>query len=271
MKSMVIVYSGREGSSAIVSCLGKHSRINVPIFEDLDYANVKKRFGKAGVDNIHVALANVLKGIEFNDGVIEPVARKSAESRVVFKWRPFGSIEKICDVFVDSGTVVAALARKDFLNYCISRYYTDVILSEQSAIYHPQFELMKMSPSQRKSRIEELRSRSFSVDVESFVEIMQSVIERKVKIQSVTRQMDRNGVVVKHVFYEDFLQNKRGFLTALLAEMDLEFEEVVTESNFVKVNRSDMRDQVLNIDELEADEEIQSLKIEYSALISDLA
>ncbi len=42
MRHAVILFSGREGSSAIVSHLRRHPRIAVPLFEDLDDYNVQE-------------------------------------------------------------------------------------------------------------------------------------------------------------------------------------------------------------------------------------
>lgn len=269
MRSMIIVYSGREGSSAIVSSLGKHSQVSVPIFEDMDYRNIKSRFGVEGTNSIHIGLGNLLRGVELNDNVFKVMDTRDSSANVVFKWRPCGDLDKVCEVLVALETIIISLARRDLVNFCISKYFTNVVLGDGAAVYHPQFDVMKMSERRREERLNELRGRAFNIDVDRFVELMQDTVESKVLLQSKAEYMEKKGVSVKYVFYEDFLNDKRAFLTTLLSEIGLEFEGVVTKSNFVKVNRSDMREQVLNLEDLERDERVQRYVKEYGALFAE--
>jgi hypothetical protein len=99
MKNIVVIYIGREGSSAIVSSLGKHSKINLPIFEHMDFSNVKKRLGSSVIDKVDMGIDNLLIGYEFGDKIFDenPECDRSSK-QLVFKWRPWGDIKKVSGV-----------------------------------------------------------------------------------------------------------------------------------------------------------------------------
>lgn len=267
MKNVVIIYSGREGSSAIVSSLGKHSQISLPIFEHMDYANVKQRFGRDAFDKVDVALNNLLSGYGFGDSIFEekPGGIRS-NKHIVFKWRPWGDMVKVAEKFREHDVLVLSLARKDVVNHALSKYFTNRVISEGKGVFHPQFHVKKLDPEEREAYIKKLRESDFSVDVDKYVEDLESYVSAKEAMCKKVFTLEEAGVEVKHVFYEDFLSDNVRFLGGVLDALGLECEESVSNSDFVKVNRDNLRDQVLNIEAVEGDRKVCELVAKYLRL-----
>lgn len=269
MKNLVIIYSGREGSSAIVSSLGKHSEVEVPIFENMDFLNVKNKFGKDVFSKAHVAIGNLLSGLDFDDKIFDERKEEvSLKKSVVFKWRPWGDMEKVSEALKENETLVVSLARRDVVNHALSKYFTNRVVGEGKGFFHPQFHVNKLKSEERDKYIEDLRKSDFSVEVDKYIDDLRAYVDAKESMAEKVDVIRKSGVNVKELFYEDFLENKRDFLEELLEDLGLEYEGGVDKSDFRKVNRDDLRGQVLNMSDIESDPNVRSLVEKYNSLFS---
>lgn len=267
MKNVVVIYSGREGSSAIVSSLGKHSKISLPIFEHMDFSNIKNKFGNSVFDKVHIGIGNLLAGCEFGENIFdeEPSCDYSSK-KVVFKWRPWGDMEKISSVLKKNKTLLVSLARRDVVNHGLSKYFTNRVVGEGKGFYHPQFHVNKLSEEEKSKYIKKLRESCFNVDIDLYVKDLKEYVDAKQIMHNKVNLMRKRGVDVKEVFYEDFLEDKERFLSSLLFDIGLDYEDDVARSDFKKVNRNDLRDQVENIIDVENDCRVKSLVSKYHNL-----
>ncbi|QOC23794.1 hypothetical protein IC757_06615 [Wenzhouxiangella sp. AB-CW3] len=270
-KNLLVIYGGREGSSAIVSGLGRHTCVSVPIFEHLDRANVKKRYAEGeGLPEVHRGLKSLLCGEPFGDSIFELESLGACDRHVVFKWRPWGNMVKVSEVLLDTNTHVVYLTRRDIVNHNLVRYFSNEVIGGGKGVHHPQFKLKKLSEDDQEAYIEEVRNRMFSVDIGELKNYLKKYVESKSALASKAGVMRERGVPVSLCSYEDFLEDKARFLGRLLSLIGLEFEDAVLASDFKKVNREDIREQVANLGEVEHDREIQGLVEQFSELMFDL-
>jgi hypothetical protein len=89
-----------------------------------------------------------------------------------------------------------------------------------------------------------LRESSFSVDIDVYVNDLKEYVDAKKVMYDKVNLIKSQGIDVKEVFYEDFLEDKKAFFKSLLFYIGLDYEEDVAKSDFKKVNRSDLRGQV---------------------------
>lgn len=269
MKNLCIVYNGREGSTAIVDSLSRHSFVLVPVVEHMDRRNVIKNFGKKFVSNIGAGIQKLILTGDYNSDLFDlhqgdftPLSKS-----VVFKWRPFGDVMNLGDVFLKTDTSVFCLARRDLVNLGLSKYYNNRVLSKGGKKQnHPQFDVKKMSQDERERYIDSLRSNKFAVDVDDFISDIKSYMDEKKALFGKMDLLKSCGVNVGYGYYEDFLNNKDDFLKNLLGLVDLEWEDGVLVTDYIRVNNPDMRNQVVNIDEIEKNSIVSELQADYSDL-----
>lgn len=269
-KAMVIAYTGREGSSAIVSSLKRHPAINVPVFEHMDYRNARN-YG-ADAHNVSVGVKKLINGAQFSEDIFSE--KKGSERRerndavVAFKWRMWGDNENLVGQLRSEDVIFINLLRKDFLNLGLSNYLTRRV-NNKVGHQHPQFEIRNMSEKEREKEIEEFRSAGFEVDPNLLLEDMQKYLTSKLKLQGRLSFLFRKGFPVYNAYYEDFLESKRCFMEKLLGHASLPFSDEVLKTAFVKVNNSDIRPQVKNLEEIECDSSILNILDEYQNVLDN--
>jgi hypothetical protein len=119
-------------------------------------------------------------------------------------------------------------------------------------LVHPQFLLFRMPAAERPGYLADLRSRCFPVDPGILAQDMRVFSNGQRRVVRAMRNFAAAGVPAWPVCYEDFLQEPRPFLAGMLERLSLDLPPEVLKTEYVKVSREDMREQVGNLAELEA-------------------
>lgn len=254
MRHAVVLFSGREGSSAILSHLRRHPRIAVPLFEELDHYMLVQELAP----ELHCHLPSALRRT-FRTGRYEPAffAPGSGEElpdsgrHTAFKWRGWNLEPPVAEAFAAEDAGIFLLNRRDLLNLALSLYFTREVIGGGTLV-HPQFLLFRMPLAERPGYLADLRSRHFPVDPEVLARDMRGFIGEKQRVVRAMRVFAAAGVPAWPVWYEDFAREPRPFLAGMLDRLGLDMPPEVLETEYVKVSREDMREQVENLAELEA-------------------
>jgi hypothetical protein len=271
-RNFVILYCGREGSSAIIKAFANRTDIKIPVVEEFD------RYQCPGLDenDVPVILRRMLATGQFSTVVDRSVDRSSDTAlrdtpAVGFKWRMWGDAERIAEVLRDHNVVVFELLRSDILNLALSLYLTTYVLPiEQSHRFtqiltdpNPQFRIRRLEQSDQEEVISFIRSREFSVDLERLIPIMERYAATRLQIRR--RYIDlfeTCRLEVRTLYYEDFLADVFAFLWRVASVIGVTIDPK-QELFFAKVGRNDMRTQITNLAELESNRDVQRIKLSY--------
>jgi hypothetical protein len=264
-RNFVIVYYGCEGSSPLVAMLKKHPQIQIPVFEHLDLPNFSQQFDRNQAADI---IDSVLSTGTYPPAheVIEARDRGSPrpERSVGFKWRAF-SAPGVVEALLRNRAVVFMLMRRNVLRRALSEYYSAEYLRRP----HPQFEIATLSPDARRERIAELRNRHFAADVRSVKHLIASTTRHKAaQRRSVCKPLLRAGGIVQPIFYEDLLDDSLGFLNSILDALGCDKFDASPTTQFDKVNRDRIEDQVSNLAEIEAHKPTQRAIRKYQRTVA---
>jgi hypothetical protein len=204
MRHAVILFSGREGSSAIVSHLRRHPRIAVPIFENLDGYKVEQEVAPERRQHLPAALRRIFRSGRYNPGFFAEGSGKEIpprEQRIAFKWRPWCLDALVAGAFAAEDAGVFLLSRRDLLNQSLSLYFTREVIGGGTLV-HPQFVYMSMDPEKRPGYLEELRAQRFRVDCGPVRQDMRGLIDAKQAMLEAMRGFVAAGVPVRPIWYE---------------------------------------------------------------------
>jgi hypothetical protein len=276
MRHAVILYAAREGSSAITSHLRRHPRIAVPVFEQLDHYLVQEQVPPERRRHLPAALRRVFRsgryGPDFfaaGSGEEAPAATAAEGLRVVFKWRGWGPDAAVAEIFAAEGVGVFLLNRRDLLNLGLSLHFTREVVGG-GALVHPQFTVIEMPEAERPAYLAALRARRFRVEPGRLAAELREHIAAKRAVLDAMAGFAARGIPVRPLWYEEFRDAPEPFLTALLARLGLKLWRQVLRTEYVKVSREDMREQVENPAELEADPEIRGLLEEWARFCAEV-
>jgi hypothetical protein len=276
MRHAVILYVAREGSSAITSHLRRHPRIAVPVFEQLDHYLVEQEVPPERRRFLPAALRRVFRSGRYapdlfaeGSGEELPAATGAEERRVVFKWRGWGLDAAVAEVFAAERVGVFLLNRRDLLNLGLSLYYTKEVIGG-GRLVHPQFTVVEMPEAERPAYLAALRARRFRVEPGGLAAEMRAHIGAKRGLFGAMAGFAARGIPVRPLWYEEYQAAPEPFLTALLARLGLKLWPQVLRTEYVKVSREDMREQVENPAELEADPEIRRLLEEWGRFCAEV-
>lgn len=261
----VICYNGREGSSPIVWSLSRHPKIRTPLFEELDEANVEAEYGAGAVHRLVRVFARIFAEARYDKAWFDPRdivdPARPADAHVALKWRPWGDPDAVARQFRASGAVPFLLVRRDVLNLMLSLHYTFEILPALGEAHtgHVQFAVVEMGAEERAAYLARLRARRFHVELDRLVRRLSEFVEQKSAFLDRQAAFLAAGLRPETLVYEDFVADKRRFLTRIVERIGLDYVEEMQDSHSPKVNREDMRDQVENIAEIERSSAIRAL------------
>jgi hypothetical protein len=271
-RNFIIVYSGREGSSAIIRAFANRTDIAIPVIEEFD------EYQCIGMDKgaVPIILHRMFTTARFSaDAHVPPVPAvpvPSQEKRSVgFKWRIWGEPERIAEVLREHDVFVFELLRSDILNVALSLYLTTYVLPlEQEARFaailtdpNPQFRIRWLERREQDEVIGFIRSREFSVDVARLVAIMKQYAASKQVIRSRYIELfETFRLDVQTLYYEDFLSDAAGFLGGIGSLLGASVDRN-QELFYPKINRNDIRSQITNLAEVEASRDVQQIKLAY--------
>lgn len=242
--NFIIMYSGREGSSAIVSMLSAQNGVHVPLFEDLDPHNTEK----TGLySDLPVVVNDVFQTGELLDAdrhrALYPHTYDKGDV-IGFKIRLFHPVEDIAPVLVANHVTVFVLSRRNFVELVSSHYFNiNRPLTENLASgAFPQFKLSVMDESARRAALAELDAISVKPRFKKFLAIASNVAKSRTRITNYARELARSGVPVVPIYYEDFLADRVRFIARMLADIGFPQDwPVVDTTKFVKVLQSPAR------------------------------
>ncbi len=271
-RNFVILYCGREGSSAITKAFSNRSDVRIPVFEDFDqYARAD-----TAEDDVPMILDHMLATGQFSTKISDGAARSTEPTlpsppAIGFKWRIWGDAKRLAQVLHQHKVVVFELLRADIVNFALSAYLSEHVLPfEENSRFsrilqdpNPQFRIRWLEADARDEVISFIRARSFSVDAEKLSEIMQAYLGWRALLRDTYIDPFRaSGLEVHTLFYEDFLADAADFLGRMAAAVGVPIDPA-QRLFYAKVNRPDMRIQVTNLAELESNRDIQRIKLRY--------
>lgn len=277
MKNFLIAYTGREGSSAIVNLLGKQTGVVVPLFEDLDRQNFQEFFepdqiaavldyvystGRYDPADIRRVLSDKKSGFDRRD--------ESPRSMIGFKWRPFEE-EKAAASLRRHSVIVCYLCRGDFLELVCSLYITSSTeflrhFSLDSGERHPQFRMRRMTTAEREKFLSELDDLRIRADQGLFLRRAEQVLRSRGRLARRLRTFQDEGVTVRTIYYEEFLESNERFIARFLASLGSPREQITGETRFTKVMRQPATDKIINLPELCSTVEFESISRQYAAI-----
>lgn len=271
----VILYAGREGSSAIVAHLGRHPQVVVPLFEQLDLYMLEGTMPAEALAQLPMALRRTLRSGRYEPGFFAPEAAglpapDPAGRCTLFKWRGWRLDAAVAAALAAEGAGLFLLNRRDLLNLNLSLYFTRHVIGG-GVLRHPQFELLSMPAERHDAFRADLRARRFRVEPALLAAEMEGQVESKARILEALRVFAAAGVALRPLWYEDFLAAPLPFLTAMLDALGLPWDAAARESEYVKMSRADLREQVENLAELEAAPEIAALVARWAEVAAGYA
>jgi len=266
MRNFILAYTGREGSTAIIRGLANHSRIVVPLREDLDRRHMSEEDRRSLPTILDRVLATGVFPAE-TAGRDRGGPSSGADAAIGFKWRLWSSPRQIAPILIRHDVLLFHLKRRDFVNWCLSLYFSHEILGE-GRDYHPQFAVKGIrDPEARQRRISEIRNRRFAVDIDRFAALASARFDWALALWARVEHLRELGVATAPVHYEDFVDDGAAFLADMLGRIGLPYEPDVLSIKFEKVNRADLRGQIDNLDVVAADRRVDRMARAWERLV----
>lgn len=284
-KNFLVAFIGHEGSSPLLKSLQGHSRIRVPIFEELDARKLHPKFADHGIQPINVVaemLDHVYSGYTVDEAVETiasgaKVALRDIDDLIGFKWRVFGSADKITPILRRHNVTIFHIYRRNILERICSFYFsnncvrlvpelTDFGFSESTR--HPQFQFAKLSKRDREKVTNLLRNVTFTMPLDVAQSEITLFLKKKQRLDAdYMTAFENGGLDVFHLFYEDFVERKDELLGSILRSLDCEFEHVVEHNtHFKKFFPGEATSRIDNYDQLVTDSVISECVHDYERL-----
>ncbi len=253
-KNFIIQFSGREGSSAIISALSAQKGVNVPLFEELDWRDFRETRDLTELPQAlsEVFVNGVYTGVRRKLGYVQTRPENSKIETTGFKWRIGGQISEIAHVLRRHNVTVFALQRRDFLNYVCSLYihkYGNQLQSEVDVPRHPHFNISSDTPDgARPDQRILLGQQDFRLDKSLFLTSARDATIKRQSQAGISKHLARAGVPVKMMYYEDFDANPKKFITHTLAEVGLDISASYSpHCRFEKVHKKPLAERISGI------------------------
>lgn len=227
-KNFVIIYTAREGSTAIVDALGRHPEISVPLLEELDRYWIRKNFQKNPPD-VPSVMRTIFsqnrfdlapdRGLRFR---LAGQKKDQAVASVGFKWRPHGSVKRIASVFLEEDVSVFVLWRRDFRELVASLSISRHLEPGQHGAGHAQFRYAKLSDPEKAAYREKLETASHDVPASVLHRVMFKRCLRAIRLRRIADRFAGLGIPVRSIYYEDFRDDPDRFLGSLLDVLGVE-------------------------------------------------
>lgn len=205
-RNFIVTYSARVGSSALVDTLSRTDGVIVPIFEELDWFHIEREGlqDRQNESNIH----------EVVDWLFAEKAREHPGCSIGFKWRIFGRPEALAPVFARRDVVLFNMVRADLFELASSKYLTHVVYGDNDA---PQFQFRDTESQERREDIlTRYRLRTVDADIGRFRALCQEYVQGEMARIGMLREIQRLGITVYNLVYEDFAYKRLHFLNRLL-------------------------------------------------------
>jgi len=150
---------------------------------------------------------------------------------VGFKWRLFGDIDKVAQVFKKHRVMVFVLSRTNFLELVSSTYINANYSRSTVAIgkhrpdiatgEYPQFTALRLSGDERQAFLEQLSALRFPMNRRLFFKSFHLRKEMKYRQLQMIRVLSRADIPIRHLTYETFDADPEATIKWILAEIGL--------------------------------------------------
>ncbi len=238
LANFIIIYSGREGSSAIVSMLSAQKSVHVPLFEELDAYNRRRSANDVPLPQL---FDSVFKSGAFGtappSSVLFPAVYTPGDS-IGFKNRLRHPPDEIAPVLIENNVKVFVLSRRDFAELVASSYFNAFRPKNAGNVEgsHPQFQLIEVSGEERDALRSRIGSIRLLANFRELVKIAVKKVETRERFSAYARKLADSGVDVVPIYYEDFVTARVKFIRAFLGELGLPADWPVSDqTKFAKV------------------------------------
>jgi hypothetical protein len=247
-RPFVVLYTSREGSSAIVDQLSRHPAVFVPAREHLDLQNVA-----AHVDNPHARVGELLRDA-FTRGRVPGVPASYRNERTIgFKWRPFGAADAVA-AMRRHRCVVFYLYRRDALARALSVALSPV---------HAQFAIANMPDGDRPEALRRAHTAHFVADPAVVTTAIRTYRDQKALLWD-TYCADLGARLLD---YESFAADPLATLNRMLHEVGVEPFTALPPCRYYKTTSDDIRQQCDNIADVGADGSVRAALDDYARLL----
>ncbi len=257
--NVIINYSNRVGSTALIDSLKTLPDITVPIFEELDHWYLEREglLQDTSSLNIGYAYESIIQSCKLQRG---------DKSRwTCIKWRIWGDLTHLIEVFKRTRVKVFNLVRGDGLEFISSLYLSNVIYGDNNAA---QFLLKDaQSSDEKKSILMKYRETKIAIDIDDFSSFFRNRLDEEMERTKMLGKLQESGIDVKTIFYEDFAYQRIRFMNALLKEIGHDHLERYPEINLKKVSRPDPSSIFTNRSEIIQSNNIYNLINEWNSEI----
>jgi len=274
-KNFIILYNGREGSSAIVSALSAQKGVNVPLFEHLDkynfeLTNTPKDYPQALDD---VFSTGVYSGPNKNSHEMKPQDPGERVLTTGFKWRIAGDIRDVAKIMRKHNVTVFLLLRRDFLSMTCSSYvhkYGNKLQSDIEIPPHPQFS-GGSDAREAAHKLEQMNQQAFKLVKPFFLKSAFNVKATRNRQVGKARQLARAGVPVRLVYYEDFDGQQEAFITNFLGQIGVDITKTYNPyCGFNKVHKTPVSERIKGIDRMADTWLFKYFKREYEDAVKEI-
>ncbi len=250
--NFVIVYTAREGSSAIIDQLSLCQGVSVPLFEELDKFWVERFYG--GRLHIPTELDTIYSRNDFPHeddwgfkNFVSGKKRGESVDSVGFKWRPHGSPASVVSTLKAHNVACFFLYRRDFDELIASLTISNYDQAQKGGPAHGQFDFAKMSDEERAQEAKKISSRTIPLPSKIFWSTAIKRVVHALRLRLMRSYAAMRGLKVQVVYYEDFLAAPRPFIQHLLEQVGLDDAEArlpVVEGTMKKATRTPATDRV---------------------------
>lgn len=267
-RRFILLYTGREGSSPIISTLGRHPGVCVPVFEEFDRGNFLKI---AGIEDLPAAMDRAFWSGRFEPGEASRAREMMAEEArteksVGFKWRPRPE-PGVLDVMNKHEVVMFILMRRNVLQRALSIYFTHNHLENPNV----QFQLVKMNDEEAAEYVGRIRAMQFKAEVKAIAKTIQDTIRTKeMQLEKICRVHAGRGGLITPILYEDFVEDPLKFMNSMLNVIGQPEFSDLPRIPFRKTNRRNIENQVTNLNEIYRDPKVSRGIERYVGLIEEM-
>jgi hypothetical protein len=272
--NFVILYTSREGSTAIIDALSKHRDVSVPIFEEMDgYWAEKINFKGRPSDELGYIFANNDFRLKGQDAFRKYVCDKrgSDVKSVGLKWRYWGKFSDTVRIFIRHNVRVYILYRRDPLELCASYYFSRMFSRRHNTeAVHNQFIYSQMNEQEKAAYRGQLEESIVDLEPMHFLALLGWRILRAGRNRMLGVRFKWSGIPVRHIYYEDFLEDPRAFLEAMLADLALDntnVDDLLKAPKVRKVSRVSAQDRIEGFDRFRRNPLVQLLCFTYRGVV----
>ncbi len=252
-KNFIIFYSGREGSSAIISTLSAQPEINVPLFEDLEQWVLGEEYSSSRVAELLNEMWSTgyspVSQAKLDRLFAKDDAGRSAAQSIGLKLRPPPDLTQLIEVMKRNDVQPFVLIRSDLAESVASEYLSRMATFAGDHAMYPQFAKIEQSEEiwQRyKSDWNQRRATASALRIRSLLHSRARVVRKHVKI---ARQLNKRGFQPYVIRYSDYVTDATSLIVRIKASLDIVSAGAPSvASKFERVNEVPARDRVAGLD-----------------------